>query len=149
MEFLSELTYWTWWVAGVALIIIEMLAPGAFFLWLGISAFATGLILWLFPQLGWTAQLSLYAVLSISSIIIWRKMFPEAMNQSDQPLLNKRTQQFIGRTFTLEQPVVNGVGQVKIDDLTWRISAQMDIPAGNRIKVTGEESMTLKVEPVE
>lgn len=148
MEFLTELTHWSWWVAGVALIIIEMFAPAAFFLWMGISALVTGVLLWLFPGMSWTTQFSLFAVLSITSIIIWRKLFPDVMTKTDQPLLNKRAQQYIGRTFTLEEPVINGVGLVRIDDSTWRVSSEMDIAAGSRIKVIAEEGMTLKIEAI-
>ena len=37
-EFLEGLEFWHWLVLGVVLAIIEVFAPGAFFLWLGISA---------------------------------------------------------------------------------------------------------------
>ena len=146
MEFLTELNHWTWWVAGVVLLVVEMLVPGAFFMWMGISALVTGGALWLFPELSWTAQLSLFSVLSISSIVIWRKLFPNAMSKTDQPLLNKRAQQYVGRTFTLEHAIVNGVGEVHVDDSTWRINSDEDLPAGTRIKVIGVDNMSLTVE---
>jgi len=70
------------------------------------------------------------------------------MSESDEPLLNKRAQQYIGRVFTLDEPIVNGVGMVKVDDSSWRITGP-DIDAGNKVKVIGEDGMSLKVEKSE
>ncbi len=35
---------WAWIILGVLLIGVELLAPGAFFLWLGLAAIVTGLL---------------------------------------------------------------------------------------------------------
>ncbi len=146
MTFFTELSHWTWWVLGVILLVLEVLAPTVFFLWLGLSALITGTLLWLMPDLTWTTQLFVFAVLSIVSIVIWRHYFKDISERTDQPLLNKRALQYVGRTFTLDEAIVNGVGQVRVDDSTWRISADEDFPAGTRIRVVGEEGMTLRVE---
>jgi hypothetical protein len=39
--------------------------------------------------------------------------------ESDQPKLNRRGEQYVGRTFTLEEPIVNGHGKIRVDDSTW------------------------------
>ena len=49
IEWLQQVEFWHWWILGVGLVIIEIVAPGAFFLWLGVSAGATGLVLLIFP----------------------------------------------------------------------------------------------------
>ena len=54
---LETLTYWHWWILGVALIVLEMFAPGTFFLWMGIASGLVGFILLLAPELGWQYQL--------------------------------------------------------------------------------------------
>ena len=69
----DQLGFWTWWIAAGLLIILEALAPGAVFLWLGISGAFVGLIAWLNPGLSWEIQTSLFAVLSVVSIVVWRK----------------------------------------------------------------------------
>ena len=145
MQFFTELSHWTWWVLGVILIVLEVFAPTAFFLWMGISALVTGGLLWMMPDMSWTSQLFSFAVLSVISIVVWRRYFKDVSERTDQPLLNKRALQYVGRTFTLDEAIVNGVGQVRVDDSTWRISSDEDYPAGTRIQVIGEEGMTLKV----
>ena len=38
---LDQLGHWHWWILTAALIILEVFAPGAFFLWLGLAAAAS------------------------------------------------------------------------------------------------------------
>ena len=53
---MESINYWHWLIAGVVLIVLEVFAPGAFFLWLGVSAGVVGLILVMFPDMGWESQ---------------------------------------------------------------------------------------------
>jgi len=45
------LDYWLWWALGLALVIVEMAAPGVFFLWLGIAAGLVGFLVLAWPDL--------------------------------------------------------------------------------------------------
>ncbi|MDF1530326.1 MAG: NfeD family protein, partial [Sedimenticola sp.] len=64
--------------------------------------------------------------------------------KSDQPRLNRRGEQYIGRIFTLSEPMVNGQGKIKVDDSIWKISGA-DCPAGARVKVVDVDGVVLKV----
>jgi len=64
------------------------------------------------------------------------------------PFLTRRTEAFVGRVFTLEKPIANGVGHVRIDDTIWRVSGP-DMPAGSRVRIVRTEGANLFVEPVE
>ena len=44
-DYFSTLLFWHWWVLGLVLVVIEMIAPGFFLLWIGLAAGVTGLIL--------------------------------------------------------------------------------------------------------
>ena len=48
---------------------------------------------------------------------------------ADQPFLNRRAEGYVGRAFTLEKPIVDGIGTIRIDDTVWRVSGP-DCPAG-------------------
>lgn len=148
MEFFAQFNHWSWWVIGIVLIIIEVFAPAAFFLWMGISAIITGVFVWIFPSMDWTIQVLIFSIQSVLSIVVWRKFFKHAFAQTDQPTLNKRAQQYFGRTFTLIEPIINGVGKIIVDDSTWRVVADEDLPEGTKVSVTGEEGMSLKVEKI-
>ena len=64
----------------------------------------------------------------------------------DQPTLNRRADSYVGRQFTLTQPVIDGVGSLHVDDSQWRISGP-DLPAGSRVRVVAADGVTLRVEP--
>lgn len=141
----EQLDFWHWWILGVVLVVLEIFAPGAFFLWMGIAAGVVGAVLLLAPDLGWEYQLLLFAVLSVVSILVWRTYFRRHPIETDQPALNRRGEQYIGRVFTLDEPIVNGLGKLRVDDTTWKISGS-DRPAGSRVSVVGVDGTILRVE---
>jgi membrane protein implicated in regulation of membrane protease activity len=145
LDYLAGLGVWNWFIAGAVLLVLEVLAPGAFMLWFGISAITVGLlslaIVW-----PWQAQFIAFAVMAIGSIVIWRRLSPKADEVSPQPFLNRRADGFVGRVFTLERPIVDGGGAVKIGDTVWMVRGA-DAPAGSRVQVTGTDGGTLLVGP--
>ncbi len=136
--------YWNWWLLGVALMAIESIAPGFFFLWMGIAAILVGLVLTIVPSLDWTYQVLLFAVLSVASIIAWQLRLRGNPTPTKDPLLNRRGYQYVGRTFTLEEPVVNGYGKIRVDDSTWKVAMDQDYPAGTRLRIVGVDGVILK-----
>ena len=57
---------------------------------------------------------------------------------------NKRTDALVGRVFTLEKPIVDGSGTVRIDDTIWRVAGP-DAPAGSRVKIVQADGASLTV----
>ncbi|MCC6133999.1 MAG: NfeD family protein [Candidatus Contendobacter sp.] len=140
---LLEPAYWNWWLLGVALMAIEAIAPGFFFLWMGVAALLVGLLLTLLPM-AWTYQVLLFAVLSVGSIVAWRLRLRRHPTQTQDSLLNRRGHQYVGRVFTLEAPVVNGYGKIRVDDSTWKVAVNQDCPAGARLRIVGADGVILK-----
>ncbi|MCP3850552.1 MAG: NfeD family protein [Gammaproteobacteria bacterium] len=144
----TNLEFWHWLTFAVVLIILEMFSPGAFFLWLGIAAGCVGGVLFVRPELNWQYQLIIFAVLSIASVVSWRltrTFFPP--EEAEVPNLNQRANQYIGRTFTLIEPIVNGVGKIKVDDSSWKVQGE-DLPVGSQIRVVGVNGIVFDVEPL-
>ena len=137
MNFLNEIVFWHWWIAGLVFIILEMFVPGAVLIWLGAAAGIVGLILLAFPEMGWEIQFLIWSVLSIGTAVGWRIYLKRNPIETDRPTLNRRGDQYVGRQFTLEEPVVNGLGKIRVDDSTWKIESGSDLPVGTRITVTG------------
>jgi inner membrane protein len=92
-------------------------------------------------------QLVAFAVLSIASLLAWRKFRRSNDEASDQPFLNRRVEALVGRVFTLEKPIVQGIGAVRVDDTVWRVSGP-DCPAGTQVKVARADGASLIVEKV-
>lgn len=147
-EWFDSIVFWHWWILAGVLLILELTAPAYFFLWLGIAAAATGLLLLVFPSIPVESQLVLFAALSIVALIAWRRYREARPVVSDQPNLNRRGRQYTGRVFTLEQPIVNGVGKVTVDDSTWRVKGP-DLPAGTRVRVEDVDGVVFVVSAVE
>ena len=142
------LSFWHWLVIGLMLMLVELVLPSTYFLWLGVAAMLVGLLLWLLPSMSFDVQLILFAALSVSTIFLGRRYLKRHPIDSDQPTLNVRGAQSIGRLATLREPIVNGVGRVHLDDTLWRALGE-DMPSGSQVRVVAVEGTSLRVEAVE
>jgi inner membrane protein len=145
MEWVNDIIYWHWLILAVALIILEIIMPGAYFLWMGISAAAVGAAMFIFPEMPILAQVLTFAVLSVITVMIYRSHQKKNPVVTDEPALNRRGEQYLGRNFTLSEPIVNGMGKVKVDDSTWKVTGA-DMEAGVTVRVVAIDGTTLKVE---
>jgi len=144
MGWLDDIVFWHWWIIAGLLLILELILPSFFFLWLGIAAAATGFVLLVLPSMPMEMQLVIFSVASVIAVLAWRKYRETKPVESDQPNLNRRGQQYVGRVFTLDRPIQNGVGKVEVDDSTWRVKGP-DLPAGTHVKVTGVDGVVFVV----
>ena len=144
MEFLLNLTPWHWLTAAVLLLVIEMLVGSYYLLWVSFSAFLVALVQWIWG-VSWGAQMVLFTVVAILSVIAWYIYDKKRDKASTRPNLNKRGHQYIGRTFQLSNAIVNGVGKIKVDDSTWKVKGS-DAPAQTTVKVNGIDGTELIVE---
>jgi membrane protein implicated in regulation of membrane protease activity len=136
---------WAWFVAAAILLIFELISPGVFFMWLAIAAALTGIADYLL-DLPWQAELLLFAVLSAVAVFSGKRFYKgPGMEPADNPYLNRRQMGYVGRTFTLKEPIVDGRGKLTIEDTVWEIEGP-DLGAGTRIKVTAVRDMSLIVE---
>ena len=142
-EFLAGMEFWHWLVLGVVLAIIEVFAPGAFFLWLGVSAGIVGVVVWVIPGISWEIQVLTFAIMSVASVFIARRYLTAHPLETDLPNLNQRGQQYVGRTFTLEEPVINNQGKIRVDDSTWKITCD-DCDAGTKVVIDGVDGVVLR-----
>ncbi len=145
MILLDQLQDWHWAVLGVVLMILEIFSPGVFFMWMGIAAGLVAGIVFLLPELGWQWQILIFAALSIISVVIGKQWIDRHALETEEPSLNRRGTQYIGRVFTLDEGIVNGVGRLKVDDTIWKISGA-DCPAGTRVTVVAVDGVVLQVQ---
>jgi len=93
----------------------------------------------------WQAQLLMFAVFAAAAVPAWRYFAKSASSHSvSNPFLNKRTEALIGRVFTLEKPIIDGSGTVRIDDTIWRVAGP-DAPAGSRVRIVQADGASLTV----
>lgn len=148
----AELGPWNWMVLGFVLLTLEILTPGVFMLWIGLAALIVGavsLMLWDTGFWSWEVQVVVFLALALACAFAGKKIMGKSGDTSDQPLLNRRGDQLIGRTATLTEPITDGRGRVKFGDTMWRVSGP-DLPAGAKVRVKAATDMDLElvVEPV-
>jgi membrane protein implicated in regulation of membrane protease activity len=148
IEVVRSLGAWSWIILGVILLAVELIAPGTFVLWLGVSAILVGMISFVIDW-NWQEQAVGFAILAVASLVMWWRLIRRGRTEEDagdQPFLNRRAQGFVGRVFTLEKPIVDGAGTVRMGDTIWRVTGP-DCAAGSRVKIARAEGATLFVEP--
>lgn len=136
---------WSWIILGVVLIGIELVAPGSFFLWLGLAAIVTGLLDSVLG-LSWQVAALVFALLSMGAVVLGR-FVTRSKTQPDAEAvpLNQRGQSLVGRVFTLETPIKDGEGRIRVDDSSWRVTGA-DRFAGAKVRVVRVEGSTLVVD---
>jgi len=146
MSWLDGTQFWHWWILAAIFARIEILAPGVFFIWLGVAAAVTGFVALIIPSLGWEIEALIFAVLAVLSVVFWWNYIKKGKAKDDPAaMLNRRGDQMIGRTAVLSEPIQNGRGKARIDDTVWRVEGS-DLPAGAQVRVTGVDGAVLKVE---
>ncbi|WP_137391738.1 NfeD family protein [Rhodoligotrophos defluvii] len=143
-QLLGGIGFWGWWILAGVLLLLELMMPGVFLIWIGAAAFAVGLIV-LVVGIPWQAQLLVFAALAVVAVLIARRYFSGPGAASDQPNLNRRQQGFVGQRYRLDAPITDGRGRLWINDTSWVIKGP-DAPAGSWVRVTGTDGMDLLVE---
>jgi inner membrane protein len=141
-DMFSTLGTWNWLIFGFILMALELIAPGVFMFWLGLAALLVGLVSFAINP-SWQTQLLMFAIFAIAAVPAWR-YFARSTGSSQSPFLNNRTKALIGREFTLDKPIIDGSGTVRIDDTIWRVAGP-DAPAGSRVKVVRADGASLTV----
>jgi membrane protein implicated in regulation of membrane protease activity len=146
IDFIASNGPWAWIVAGLVLLALELVVPGGFLLWMGISGIVTGVVV-LVWAIGWPLQWLIFGVLSLVTIAIWVRWTRSRPTPTDRPYLNRRAEHFIGQEAVLEQAIEQGFGRVVLGDTVWRVSG-VDLPAGQRVRIVGNEGAVLRVEAI-
>ena len=149
MEFAFE--PWHWFVLGILLILSELVLPAFAALWFGIAAIMVGVLLWLFPMMGFTTQLVIWIVLSILCTLLWFKFI--------KPLSTDKTKAGLSREATIGQ--VGMVIQIHMEhDLItvrfpmpvlgsdeWNCRSLEPVRVGDRVRVVDILGNELVVKP--
>lgn len=143
-EIFVMLGSWNWLIVGVLLMALELLAPGIFLFWLGLAAFLVGMLSFIIAP-SWQWQMLLFAVFAAAAVPIWRRVAQQNPGANPNPFLNRRTDALVGRVFTLDRPIVDGAGIVRVDDTVWRVSGP-DVAAGTKVKIVQADGASLTVD---
>ncbi len=131
-----------WLAAGVALLVLEVVAPGAFMMWLGVAAIGTGLLVH-FAGIDFAWQVAAFAVLAAAGVAaglaLRRRHRPSGLNLPGSGLVGRSA-----RVLSFNGPE----GRVRLGDSDW--SARLANtgampPAGSTLRVVGVDGSVLLV----
>jgi inner membrane protein len=136
---------WHWLViAAAAFSVIEVAAPAMVCIWLSAAALGSAALASIVPGLSWEHQALIFAACAIARVAIGRMAFTRVRLSPSAARLNHPAQTYLGRTFALDRPIVDGRGRLQVDDTVWLVEGP-DLPAGTRIRITGAENTLLRV----
>jgi membrane protein implicated in regulation of membrane protease activity len=146
--FVQHLSFWDWLALGTVLLILEVFGAGGYLLWIGMAAAAVGVLTFVVPDMSCQLQFLLFGLFSIATALYWWQRQRNAVRQSDQPNLNLRGQDLIGKTFVVHEAIVDGRGKIKVADGVWLAQGPDAVP-GSRVRVVGQQGAILLVEAAE
>jgi inner membrane protein len=136
---------WLWFVLAVLMFLLESIIPGIHFMWFGTAALAVfGLTLAV--DVPWAGQLIAFAALSVATLYWVRRYSPSGSEVSDQPNLNVKGAEYVGRTFVVEDAIAGGRGKLRVGDTLWSAEGPA-LAKGAQARVTGINGTVLIVEP--
>ena len=131
-----------WLIAGVGLLVLEVLVPGVFMMWLGLAALGTGAVtLLLAPGLGW--QVVAYALFAAVSLAAGLRL----RGRAKPAVLNTAQAGLTGRAARVLAADPAGL-RVRIGDSDWsaRLAHGTASPAeGQVLRVVGVDGTTVVV----
>jgi len=134
-----------WLVAALLLGVAELIAPGFFMVFLAVGAAITGFVLLALPDQPPLVQAGIFAVATAAAAVIGYRWYRRTA-PSEDPLLNDRAARLIGEVVTVTEPISAGTGRVRVGDGAWPARGP-DAPLGAKMRVVGESSGELIVEP--
>lgn len=148
MLFESDATNWL--ILGLFLSILELVVPGTYLIWFGFAGCLMSILTY-FMEFSLSAQIVLFAVFSaVFAIIGWfsyRSIFNKLKTPQAYQNLNDSAQQYIGRTVTLAEDVVDNQTKVKVGDTYWLAYCEEPLKKGDAAQVINvKDSLILIIE---
>ena len=138
---------WTlWMIAGVVLLIAEIVVPGFFLIWIGAAALLTGVVTLLFG-VAEPVQFLIFAVAAVAAVYAGRRWLRNNPIETADPLLNNRAARLVGQIVPVVQAISDGRGRVRVGDTEW-VAQGPDTPVGGRVHIVGADGSVLIVEAV-
>lgn len=131
-------------ISGLVFLILEMVVPSMFFLNLAFAGFVTAVIALFIKD--WIILTLIFVVLSLLSILLLRPVLLNRKETKEQQ--TGMEGKYIGKIVKVIEPVDKYHGAITVYDERWEARTDCDepIPAGTEVKITGYDSLILKVE---
>lgn len=136
-------TYGFWIIAGVVVLIIELLSATFFMLWVAGGCFVAAVVAALLPNVAWAP----WAAFVVSTVVLLYLGQPLARRVQQEKLTPSNVDAMVGREGVVLERIdpVENTGRVRIGSEEWRARADERIDRGARVCVLSVEGATLMV----
>jgi membrane protein implicated in regulation of membrane protease activity len=146
MSELGNIPSWAWLCLGLGLMVLEILLPGVYLLWLGLGGLMVGLFAALFPEASLAIQLVIFAISALLSILIGIRIQTRKMRVlTPQQQLNNELAKLVGRRCLVTSDFAGGRGRIRVQDSSYPAWGDSHIKAGSYVVVTAIEDGQLRV----
>lgn len=136
------------WLGLAALLALaELFVPGVFLIWVAAAAAVTG-VLSLFIDMTFAGQLTVFGLATVAAVLGGRRWYLTHKVESENPLLNNRSAQLVGKTVTIVEAVSATSGRAKVADGVWPATGP-DLKKGTVAKIAAVEGGVLRLEALE
>ena len=139
--------FWVWAALGAGLLACEVAFGSGWLLWPAASAGVVA-VLSAFKPIDWLPAVGLFAVLTILSTVLARRLVPQAATDASHDV-NDNVARLVGHHGKTVSTFAGRAGRVFIDGKEWaaELDADLTLEAGASVEVTGVRGAHLKVRP--
>ncbi|NRA88666.1 MAG: NfeD family protein [Rhizobiales bacterium] len=136
VNFQDVFSEWGWFIAATILILLEVLAPGVFFLFFAFAAFIVAGVSWA-VDIDWQYELLLFSAIGFLSMYGGKRYFKKEREKYNDHPINDPMAEFIGNKVSLETAIVNNIGKVQIKGVHWTVNGP-DAEKDTIVKIVGK-----------
>ncbi len=139
--------WWYWIVAGLILVLGELVLSSFFIIWFGLGALVVGAVLVASPTLPLPTQIGIWVVASVAMTVIWFRLFRRVRERTRAGTADEAIGE-VGLLVTEVAPFANGRVRFQRPILgsdEWSCLSDEAIPAGERVKVVRIEGSFVRV----
>ncbi|RNI31130.1 NfeD family protein [Rufibacter latericius] len=137
--------WWFWLIAGILLLVAEMLTGTFYLLWLGIAALVAAVLAYFFPENLWLppvgASSSALLLLLLTKPLTARARLARGYHDPSHQLVNLHGE-------VVEKIAPGRLGIVRVGNEVWSAKAQEELDMGQRVLVVSQSSTVLQVVPI-
>ena len=146
MDLLTNPTF-LWLIAAVILLVLEFVIPGVLIIFFSFGALIVMLLTWVLPSLTLDLQLIIFLIISVLSLILLRRRLKKIFhgNKTKSPKQDENDG-ITGKTVTVTVDITpKSAGRVSLNGTEWTAESAAECKTGERVIITGHESLILTV----
>ena len=136
-----------WFIIGLVLFLLELVIPGFVIFFFGVGAWITALLC-LIAEPGTNLQVVVFAITSVLSLLIFRKMIQKKFFYVREDRSDAVEDEFTGKEARAVADFdADRRGKVDFKGTSWKAESDSEIKAGQIVIILEKENFKLKVEP--